>query len=127
VEGVPAAEQFPVDPGKLVQAFQELLVGLHPATALKDLGLVFEQEGSHLTFGQAAAQVEEGAVFLALMAMAIGVATFEEAFQEGGMDGIGREGEGAQEVSFALAQGEGGEALEFVLTHNMSKIPRFAE
>jgi hypothetical protein len=33
-----------------------------------------------------------------------------------------REGERAQEMSLALAQGESGEALEFRLTHIMSKI-----
>ena len=62
-------------------------------------------------------------MFLPLAAVAIGTAAFEEALEKGGMDGLGREGECAQEMSFALAQCEGGEALEFCLTHNMSKIP----
>jgi hypothetical protein len=108
----------------LVQAFQELLVGLNTAAPLEDLGGLFEQEGSHLAFGQAAAQVIKRAVFFALAAMAIGAAAWEEAFQEGGVNGVGRQGEGPQEQSLALAQGEGGEALEFVLTYNMSKITR---
>ena len=38
------------------------------------------------------------------------------------MQGVGRKGERAQEMSFAVAQGEGGEAFEFCLTHNICKI-----
>jgi hypothetical protein len=109
----------------LVEAFQELLVGLNSVAGLLDLGRLFEQQGSHLAFGQAAAQIKEGAVFLAGSAVAIEVATFEKALQKGGMKGIGREGERAQEMSFALTQGEGGEALELCLTHNICKIARW--
>jgi hypothetical protein len=100
------------------------LVGLDTVTRLQDLGLVFEQQGSHLPFGQAAAEIEEGAVFLARSAMTIGPATLEKALQKGGMEGVGREGEGAQEMSFALTQGEGREALGLVLTHNICQIAR---
>jgi len=106
----------------LVEAVQELLVSLDPVARLEDLGRLFEQEGSHLPFGQAAADVEEGAVFVARSAVAIRPTTFEEALQKGGVKGIGREGEGAQEMSFALTQGEGREAFELVLPHNICKI-----
>jgi hypothetical protein len=58
----------------LVEAFQELLVGLNPTAPLDDLGWLFEQESSHLAFRQAAAQVEKGAVFFTLAAMAVGAA-----------------------------------------------------
>jgi len=107
VESVAAAEQLPVNPGELVEAFQELLVCLHAVAPLEDLGLPFEQEGAHLPLGQAAAQIEERAMWVAGSAVAIGSATFEKALQEGGVQGIGGEAEGAQEMSFALTQGEG--------------------
>ena len=64
-------------------------------------------------------------MFVAGSAVAIGAATFEKALQEGSVDGVGREGESTQEVGFALAQGEGGEAFERYITHNMSNIARY--
>ena len=112
LEGVAPAEQFPVNPGELVEAVQELLVGLDTVARLEDLGRLFEQQGSHLPFGQAATKIEEGAVFLARSAVTIGPATFEKALQKGGVDGVGREGESVQEMSFALTQSEGREASE---------------
>jgi hypothetical protein len=106
----------------LVEALQELLVGLDSVAGLEDLGGLFKQQASHLPFGQAAAQIKEGTVFVAGSAVAIGAATFEKALQKGGVQGVGRKGEGAQEVGFAQAEGEGGKALEFFLTHNICKI-----
>jgi hypothetical protein len=38
------------------------------------------------------------------------------------VNSVSWEGEGAQEMSLALTQGEGGEAFELILTHIMSKI-----
>jgi hypothetical protein len=73
----------------LVEAFQELLVSLDSVAGLEDLGLLFEQQSSHLSFGQATAQIKEGAVFVARSAMAIGAATFEKALQKGGVKGVG--------------------------------------
>jgi hypothetical protein len=122
LKGIAAAEQFPVNPGELVEALQELLVGLDAVAGLLDLRLLFEQQGSHLPFGQAAAQIEEGAVFLAGSAVAIGAATLEKALQEGGAKGIGWEGQRAQEMGFALTQGKGREAFELCLTHSIGKI-----
>jgi hypothetical protein len=108
----------------LVQLFQELLIGLHALASLKDLGVLFEQEGAHLPLGQAAAQVEKGAMLLALFAVAIGAAAFEESLQEGGVKGVGWERQSAQEMSLALTQGQGGEVCKVCLTHNISKIPQ---
>jgi hypothetical protein len=125
LEGVAPAEQFPVNPRELVQAFQQMLVGFHPVARLQDLGGLFEQQGSHLPLGQATAQIEERPVLLARLAVAIRPATFKEALQKGGVQGLGREGESVQEVSFALTQGESREVFELVLTHNMSKIALF--
>jgi hypothetical protein len=45
--------------------------------------------------------------------MAIGAAALEEAFQKGGVDEVGRQCEGLEQAGLALAQGQGGEALEF--------------
>jgi hypothetical protein len=106
----------------LVQVLQELLVGCHALARLEDLGGFFEQEGAHLPFRQTAAEVEKGAVLVALSTVTVGAAAFEETFQKGGVNRILREGEGVQETGFALTQGEGGEAFEFRLTHTMSKI-----
>jgi hypothetical protein len=106
----------------LVEVFQELLIGRDTVAGLEDLGRLFEQQRSHLPFGQAAAEIKERAVFVARSAMAIGAAALEKALQKGGVDRIGREGQGAQEVGFALTQDEGREALELCLTHNIGKI-----
>jgi hypothetical protein len=106
----------------VVEAFQKLLVGPHALAGLQDLGLLLKQEGAHVPFGQAAAEIEKGAVFLSFSAVTIEAATFEKALQKGGVNRVLREGERAQEMSLALAQGESGEALEFRLTHIMSKI-----
>jgi len=89
----------------LVELFQELLVGINAVAGLEDLGLLFEQEGAHLPFGQTAAEVEKGAVLLPLSAVAVGVATFEKALEKGSVNCIGWEGECAQEMSLALTQG----------------------
>jgi len=107
----------------LVEVFQKLLVGRDTVAGLEDLGRLFEQQRSHLPFGQAAAEIKERAVFVARSAMAIGAAALEKALQKGGVNRIGREGETAQEMNFALTQGEGGEMWEIILTHIMSKIP----
>ena len=61
-------------------------------------------------------------MFLARSAVAIGAATPEKALQKGGVKGVGRKSEGAQEMGFALTQGEGGEALDLHLTHIIGKI-----
>jgi hypothetical protein len=61
-------------------------------------------------------------VLLTLSAAAVGAATFEKALQKGGVNSVSWQGEGAQEMSLALTQGEGGEAFELILTHIMSKI-----
>ena len=83
---------------------------------LGDLGVGFEQQAAHAALGQAALEVEEGAVLLALMAGTLGASASQEPFQERGVDEVRGQREGAQEVGLALAQGQGGEALPFALT-----------
>ena len=61
-------------------------------------------------------------MLFALLAVAIATATFQESFQVRGMNRLGRNGEGAQQMSLALAQGQSRKEFEPVLTHNMSKI-----
>jgi hypothetical protein len=87
---------------------EHLLVRLDAVARLENLPFAFEQEGPHLALGQAAAQVEEGAVFFALAAMAIGAAAFEETFQEGGVDEIRGQLAGLEQAGLALAQSQGG-------------------
>src|SRR5271169_2009763 len=123
-QGVASAQQFPIELGKLIQALQRLLVSLDAAARLADLRFAFEQQGAHLSLGKAAAQIEERAVLFPLAAVAIGPAAFEEAFQKGGVDGVGRPLEGLQQAGLAPAQGQGGEALDLCLTHNMSNIAK---
>jgi hypothetical protein len=107
LEGVAAAKQFPIDPGKLLQALQELSVRLDAAPGLDDLGLFLEQQSAHLALGQTSAQIKKGAMFFALAAMTIGAAAFEEAFEEGGMDRLGGHFEGLEEMGLTLAEGQG--------------------
>jgi hypothetical protein len=53
------------------------------------------------------------------MAGALGAPAGQEPFQQGGVNKVGRRLEGAQEVSFALAQRQGGETLDLALTTHM--------
>jgi len=94
-----------------------LAVGLDRLAGLGDLSVGFEQQAAHATFGQAAVEVEEGAVLVALMTGALGAPAGQEPFQQGGVNEVGRQLEGAQQaVSFALAQSQGGEARDWALT-----------
>jgi hypothetical protein len=106
----------------LVQGLECFVVSLDAAAGLEDLGFSFKQDGAHLSFGQTAAQVKEGAMLFPLAAMAVSTATFEETLQEGGTDQVRGQLEGLEEVGLALAQSQSGKALEFSLTHIMSKI-----
>src|SRR3974390_1533725 len=63
-------------------------------------------------------------MLFALLVVAIGTATFKESFQERGMNRLGRNAEGAQQMSLALAQGQSGKVFKLILTHYMSKISR---
>jgi hypothetical protein len=114
-----APQQFQIDPGELVEGFEQVAVGLDRLAGLDDLSVGFEQQAAHATFGEAAVEVEEGAVFVALMAGALGAPAGQEPFQQGGVNEVRRQLEGSQEVSFALAQSQGGEALDLALTTHM--------
>jgi hypothetical protein len=111
-----APQQFQIDPGELVEGFKQVAVGLDRLAGLGDLSVGFEQQAAHATFGEATVEVEEGAVFAALMAGALGAPAGQEPFQQGGVNEVWRQLEGPQEVGFALAQSQGGEALDFALT-----------
>jgi hypothetical protein len=115
-QGLIAPQQFPIDPRELVEGFEHLAVGLDRLAGLGDLSVGFEQQAAPATFGEAAVEVEEGAVFGALMTGALGAPAGQEPFQQGGVNEVGRQLEGPQEVSFALAQSQGGEALDGTLT-----------
>jgi hypothetical protein len=100
----------------LVEGFEHLAVGLDRLAGLGDLSVGFEQQAAHATFGEAAVKVEEGAVFVALMAGALRASAGQEPFQQGSVNKVWRQFKGPQEVSFALAQSQSGEALDLALT-----------
>jgi hypothetical protein len=50
------------------------------------------------------------------MAGALGPSAGQETFQQGGVNEVRGQLEGAQEMGFALAQSQGGKALDFGLT-----------
>ncbi len=104
----------------LVEALLDLRVSGETLARLLELVGSFEQERLHLAFGKAAVEVKEGAVLGARgVAVAVGLATFHEALDQGGVEEVRWEFKGAQEVGLALAQGEGGEAGErLYLAHN---------
>jgi len=54
-------------------------------------------------------------VLLTLMTGALGASAGQEAFQQGGVNEVRGQLDGAQEMGFALAQREGGETLDFGL------------
>jgi hypothetical protein len=67
----------------------------------------------HLTFGKAAVEIKERAVFgAATVAVAIGLAAFEKALDQLSVQEVGRELKRAQEMGFALTQRQGGSSLE---------------
>jgi hypothetical protein len=112
-------EQFVIDLADFIQELLRLGISGDAEPGLIDLRLGFEQEGLELAFGKAAVEIEEGTVFGAAgVAQTMGFATFEEAFKQRGVQEVGRWFEGAQEVSLAPAQGQGGGGLEDALpTH----------
>jgi len=91
----------------------DLGVGSQAFAGLVDLGFGLEQKGLDVTFGEAAVEVKEGAVLWSLgMAAALGLATFEEAFEQGSMEQIRGQVKAAQKMGFALAKRQGGSAVE---------------
>jgi hypothetical protein len=104
-----------VDLADLIELFLDLRVSGEASARLLDLIRGFEQERLDLTFGKAAVEIEEGAVLGAGgVAVAVGLATFHEALDQGGMENFWGELKGAQEAGLALAQGESGGAGEKV-------------
>jgi hypothetical protein len=71
---------------------------------LKDLVFGFEQEGLELSFGEGPVEVKEGAVFgPPALAGALFLAAFEQSLQEGGVEHLRWQVEGAQKVGLAFA------------------------
>jgi hypothetical protein len=111
-----------MDLADFIQDLLDLGISVEALAGLLDLILGFEQEGLHLAFGKAAVEVEEGAVLgTACMAVAIGFAAFEKAFEQGSMEKMGGEVKRAHEMGFALAKGEGGSAAERAYPTHINK------
>lgn len=88
-------------------------ISLQALAGLVDLVLGFEQKRLEATFGKAAVEIEEGAMFGAFgVAVTIGFAAFEGALKQGSTEEMRCELKGAQEMGFALAKGQGGSAAE---------------
>jgi len=67
----------------------------------------------HPALGKAAVEIEKRAVLGAgAVAAAVRLAAGQKPLQQGGMEQMGRQGEGADQECFSLAQGEGGKAAE---------------
>jgi hypothetical protein len=91
----------------------DLGISGHTLARLLDLGRGFEEEGLHLAFGKAAVEVKERTVLGSPgVAKAVGFATFHVAFDQGGVQEVGAQFKGAQEMRLALAQGQRRGALE---------------
>ena len=73
---------------------------------LVDLGGRFQQQRLHLPFGKAAVEIKERTMLgPGGVAVAVGLATVEEALDQRGVEDLWGELKGAQQVSLALAQG----------------------
>jgi hypothetical protein len=108
-----AAEQFVIDLADLVEHLQHLGISGHAVPGLVDLVGGLQQERLHLALGEAAVEIKERAVLGAAgVAAAVGFAALQESLDQGGVEEVGREFKGVQEMRLALAQGQGGGALE---------------
>jgi hypothetical protein len=106
-------EQFVIDLTYLIKQLLRLGKGIDALARLVNLVLRFKQERLHLPFGEAAIEIKEGAMLGAIrMATTTGFATFEIALNHGGVENFGGKLEGAQQMSFALAQNQSGLALK---------------
>ena len=96
-----------------VQHRQRRRLGANTLARLVDLLCRLKQPRWHLPFGEAAVEIKEGTVpGAATVAVAMGLAALEEAFDQRGVQQVRRELKGAQELGFALAQGQRGSAFE---------------
>ena len=97
----------------LIERLLDLGVGGEALPRLVHLVGGFEQKGLHLAFGEAAVEIEKGTVFGAgTVAVAVGLAALHEAFDQGSVQELGWEAKGTQETGLALAQRQGGGAVE---------------
>ena len=114
-----ATEQFIIDLADFIKDLLHLGAGRQALAGLIDLFLGFEQERLEVALAKRAVEIEKGTVFGAGgVAAAIGFATLEQAFEQRSAHEVGREVERAQEMRFALAQGQRGGAMERAyLTH----------
>ena len=102
-----------IDLTDLIQHLHHLPISGHTLTCLVDLVWGLEQQRLHLPFGEAAVEIKEGAVLgAATVTVAVGFATFEKSLDQRSMQEMGREFKGTQQMSLAMAQGQGGRAFE---------------
>ncbi len=102
-----------IDLTDLIQHLQQLRISGHTSACLVDLVWGLKQQRLHLPFGEAAVEIKKGAVLGAAgVAVAVGLATFEEPLDKRGVQDMGRKFKGAQQMCLALAQCQGGRASQ---------------
>ena len=89
-----------------IEHLLHLGIGGQALTCLIDLVGGLEQERLHLAFGEAAVEIKERAMFGAAgVAVTVGLATFHESLDQGGVQHLRGKLKGAQQAGLALAQG----------------------
>ena len=92
---------------------------IHSLLGLPLLGLGFEKKFLHLSHRQALGQIIEGSVGRPLPAGAVRLATFSEAFDEGGAQDVGMDLDEVEESGFTFSQSQGGTAEEGMYLSHM--------
>jgi hypothetical protein len=102
-----------IDLTDLIKHQLRLGISGHALPGLVNLGLGLKQERLHPPFGEATIEIKERSVLGTLgVASALGLAAFEKSLNQGGVQEFGRKLKRAQQMSLALAQGQGGSPLE---------------
>jgi hypothetical protein len=94
-----------IDLTDLIKHQLRLGISGHALPGLVNLGLGLKQERLHPPFGEATIEIKE-------RSSALGLAAFEKSLNQGGVQEFGRKLKRAQQMSLALAQGQGGSPLE---------------
>jgi hypothetical protein len=95
--------------GKFLDLLLELAVVLDALLSRLLLDGCFEEELINFSYGQALGQIVKRSVFISpVMAVAIGLATAGEAFDQRGPQAVGQDLDLGQQKAFALAQSQRG-------------------
>ena len=102
-----------IDLAELIQHLQRLRVSARTLARLFNLCGGLKQQRLHAPWTKAAVKIKERAVAgTAAVAVAVGLAALEEPLDERGMQEMGRQFKGSQQMGLALAQRQSGGAFE---------------